>query len=152
MLYVVQPRHRLVWPDKIAPLVAPAGDFFTRYSGIIMFKTRPTLFTFKNYSLRVITDQSNRILFVASDVCDHLDIQMDAISKLSADERSTVTLSDQPTAQATNQKIISESGFYLLVNASKKRGANKFKKWVTSEVLLFMNEDIALFRTQKTAA
>lgn len=32
-------------------------------------------------------------------------------------------------------KIITESGFYSLVLASKLEGAKKFKKWVTSEVL-----------------
>ena len=45
-----------------------------------------------------------------------------------------VTIRD-PIGREQHPTVINESGFYSLVLSSKLPGANKFKRWVTSEVL-----------------
>ena len=77
---------------------------------------------------------------VAKDVCDALGIDTSNLSKiLDADERGTCSV--QYTGQARNVATINESGLYSLIFKSRKPEAEKFKKWVTSEVLPAIRKD-----------
>ncbi|EGJ20083.1 BRO domain protein [Cereibacter sphaeroides WS8N] len=71
--------------------------------------------------------------WVAADVCRVLEIQnpTDAVKRLDDDEVTLDTIegSHRPT------NLISESGLYALVLASRKPAAKRFRKWITSEVL-----------------
>ena len=73
--------------------------------------------------------------FVASEVCNLLEIKntSDAVSRLDDDEKLTSAL--PISGQTRNVTIISESGLYALIFKSKKPSAKKFRKWVTKEVI-----------------
>lgn len=73
--------------------------------------------------------------FVARDVCEILDISnsRDAFASLEEDEKGVV-ITDTPGGQQT-LSTVSESGLYSLIFRSRKPEAQKFRKWVTSEVL-----------------
>lgn len=101
-------------------------------------------FTFENLQVRII-DQDNNHWFVATDVCNILEIQntSQALQALDDDEKSTTILCDvslNGTKQNREVSIINESGLYALILRSRKamqKGTvqHKFRKWVTSEVL-----------------
>lgn len=70
----------------------------------------------------------------------------DAVSRLDADERDAVGITDAIDPKqslgssvigggAQMMSIINESGFYKLVLTSRKPAAKRFTKWVTAEVL-----------------
>lgn len=95
------------------------------------------VFNFKqeNVSIRVKSIDGEP-WFVAKDVCEVLDIQnsRDTLAKvLDEDEKGVATIYTLGGNQ--NMQIISESGLYHLIFVSRKPGARKFRKWVTSEVL-----------------
>lgn len=73
--------------------------------------------------------------FVLADVCKALDIGNPsmAASRLDEDERGISSIETPSGYQP--MVIISESGLYSLILTSRKEGAKRFKKWVTSEVL-----------------
>ena len=74
--------------------------------------------------------------FALSDVCRALEIAnpRDAASRLDSDEKDAVGITDA-IGRTQSQTIINESGLYSLILTSRKEGAKRFKKWVTSEVL-----------------
>jgi prophage antirepressor-like protein len=73
--------------------------------------------------------------FVLSDVCRALDISNtgNAAARLDDDEKGIRTV-DTPSGPQ-RMVIINESALYSLILTSRKEGAKRFKKWVTSEVL-----------------
>lgn len=74
--------------------------------------------------------------FVLADVCRALEIgnPSQAATRLDEDEKETlITNEGRPGPQAMT--IINESGLYSLILTSRKDGAKRFKKWITSEVL-----------------
>ena len=74
--------------------------------------------------------------FVAVDVCRALEIanSRDAVSRLDADEKNTVVLTDG--IRGNPQKVIvNEPGLYALVLSSRKSEAKAFKRWITHEVI-----------------
>ena len=76
--------------------------------------------------------------FIGKDVADVLGYknQRDAISKhVDSEDKNTVAIHDGITRGNPNQTIINESGLYALIFGSKLESAQKFKRWVTSEVL-----------------
>lgn len=75
--------------------------------------------------------------FVAKDVCDvlGLDNVPQATSRLDADERNTIILSDGIRRGNPNRVIISEAGLYVLILSSEKAEAKTFKRWITHEVI-----------------
>lgn len=76
--------------------------------------------------------------FIGKDVADVLGYknQRDAISKhVDSEDKNTVAIHDGITRGNPNQTIINESGLYSLIFGSKLESAQKFKRWVTSEVL-----------------
>lgn len=93
-------------------------------------------FDFKGASLRALTDEAGEPWFVAKDVCDVLELSNvgQALARLDDDEKSSITLNDG-TPGNPNRAIVSESGLYALVLASRKPEAHEFKRWVTHEVL-----------------
>lgn len=93
-------------------------------------------FDFKGAALRTLTDEAGEPWFVAKDVCDVLELSNvgQALARLDDDEKSSITLNDG-TPGNPNRAIVSESGLYALVLASRKPEAHEFKRWVTHEVL-----------------
>lgn len=93
-------------------------------------------FEFKGAALRTLTDENGEPWFVAKDVCDVLEPSNvgQVLARLDDDEKSSITLNDG-TPGNPNKAIVSESGLYALVLASRKPEAHEFKRWVTHEVL-----------------
>ena len=93
-------------------------------------------FNFNAATLRTLTDENGNPWFVAKDVCDVLGLNNvgKALTRLDDDEKNSITLSDG-TPGTPNKAIVSESGLYSLILASRKPGAHEFKRWVTHEVL-----------------
>lgn len=94
-------------------------------------------FDFKGAALRTLTDENGEPWFVAKDVCDVLElsnVSQTLARRLDDDEKSSITLNDG-TPGNPNRAIVSESGLYALVLASRKPEAHEFKRWVTHEVL-----------------
>lgn len=97
-------------------------------------------FDFEEAAVRTLI-RDEKPWFVARDVCEVLGIKnsRDALSRLDADERNTVALTDGNRGNP-NTNIISESGLYTLIlrcDDAIKPGttAHRFRKWVTAEVL-----------------
>ena len=93
-------------------------------------------FDFRGAALRTLTDEAGEPWFVAKDVCSVLELNnvSQALTRLDDDEKSSITLNDG-TPGSPNKSIVSESGLYALVLASRKPEAHEFKRWVTHEVL-----------------
>lgn len=93
-------------------------------------------FSFNSATLRVLTDENGEPWFVAKDVCDVLELNNvgQALTRLDDDEKSSITLNDG-TPGTPNKAIVSESGLYSLILASRKPEAHEFKRWITHEVL-----------------
>lgn len=98
--------------------------------------TEIQLFNFNNATLRVLTDENGEPWFVAKDVCDVLELNnvSQALSRLDDDEKQNIILNDG-ISRNPNRAIVSESGLYSLILASRKPEACKFKRWITHEVL-----------------
>ena len=81
--------------------------------------------------IRTLTKDGD-IWFVATDICDALDIKntTDAVKRLDDDERSRFNLGRQGMTNCIN-----EYGLYNLILASRKPEAKTFKRWITHEVL-----------------
>lgn len=99
-------------------------------------RTEIQRFDFNGAALRTLTDEAGEPWFVAKDVCTVLDLSNvgQALARLDDDEKSSITLNDG-TPGNPNRAIVSESGLYALVLASRKPEAHEFKRWVTHEVL-----------------
>jgi len=94
--------------------------------------TLPTVFSFdEHHPLRTIVLE-DRPWFNATDVCEILEHTnpSKAIKRLDADERSKLWLGRQGAAWFVN-----ESGLYHLVFRSNLPEANRFRKWVTNDIL-----------------
>lgn len=90
-------------------------------------------FDFKGESLRALTNMAGEPWFVAKDVCDVLElsnVSQTLARRIDDDEKSFITLNDG-TPGNPNRAIVSESGLYALVLASRKPEAHEFKRWVT---------------------
>ena len=90
--------------------------------------------------IRVI-ELNDQPWFAAKDVCDSLghSNSRKAISKLDDDEKTLVSNSNVTDGSLSlpnrGLQFISESGLYTLIFTSQLPSAQKFRKWVTSEVL-----------------
>lgn len=101
---------------------------------IIMNTSLPAIFTYNNQEL-FTTTINDETWWVASDVCKVLDIinVSQAVKNLDEDEKgiyNTYTLGGNQSALCVN-----ESGLYHLIFTSRKEEAQRFRKWVTTEVL-----------------
>ena len=91
-------------------------------------------FDFDDSSVRAVMI-SEAPWFVANEVCAVLEISnpRHAVSSLDDDERGVV-ISDTPGGpQSLN--VVSESGMFCLIFKSRKPEAQRFRRWVTGEVL-----------------
>lgn len=84
--------------------------------------------------------KDNEPWFVATDVCKALEVRnsRDAVSRLDADEKMTVGLTDTHSGQrggAREITIVNEPGLYTLVLGSRKPEAKAFKRWITHDVI-----------------
>jgi prophage antirepressor-like protein len=93
-------------------------------------------FQFHTTSVSAITDTQGDPWFVALDVCAALGVSnvSKAVSRLDADEKNTITLSDSNRGNPETL-VISESGLYDLALSSRKPIGKEFKRWVKKEVL-----------------
>lgn len=91
-------------------------------------------FDFEEQAIRTVM-RDGEPWFVAVDVCRVLELAntSQAVSRLDEDEKGII--SNDTLGGPQQMLIISESGFYALVNRSDKLEAKRFRKWVTSVVL-----------------
>lgn len=94
-----------------------------------------TRYDFENQEVRVHVDDRGEPWFVAVDVCRALGIanSRDALGRLDADEKGVATADTLggPQTLAT----VSEPGVYRLTFTSRVAGAERFKRWLSHEVL-----------------
>jgi prophage antirepressor-like protein len=90
---------------------------------------------FDSHEIRIVLNEQGEPLFVAVDVCGVLDITntSDGLGRLDADERTLVLVEGASNGRPVN--AITEAGLYSLVLGSRKPEAQRFKRWVTHEVL-----------------
>lgn len=74
--------------------------------------------------------------FIARDVCSVLGLSnvTETLKRLDEDELSNTEVIDS-IGRKQQVYIINESGLYNLILQSRKPGAKRFKKWITSEVI-----------------
>jgi prophage antirepressor-like protein len=91
-------------------------------------------FTYEGAELRTLVIDGEP-WFVARDICNALDLPnlTMAMQRLAADEKG-VNRIDTPGGPQ-QMAIVSESGMYALVLRSDKPEAQKFRRWITGEVL-----------------
>ncbi|MBO1513227.1 phage antirepressor [Metabacillus bambusae] len=102
------------------------------------------IFDFQGQQVRMVIHDEEP-WFIASDVCKILDIKnvTQALQRLEENERSMFNIGRQG-----NANIVSESGLYELIFASRKPEAKMFKKWVKQEVLPSIRKHGAYATTQ----
>jgi prophage antirepressor-like protein len=92
------------------------------------------LFNFNGSEIRTVLIGTD-IWFVASDVCDVLEIQNSRRSANLLDEDEKLMYTLCTSGQNRETWLVNESGLYSLTLTSRKPQAKAFKKWITSEVL-----------------
>lgn len=94
-----------------------------------------SVFDFEGSTVRVITDESGEPWFVASDLAKILGYRMasDMTRRLDDDEKGTRSVRTPSGVQ--QMTIITEAGLYVAILGSKVEGAQRFKRWITHEVL-----------------
>lgn len=82
----------------------------------------------------VKTDEE--VWFVATDVCSALGIKNPAmaLSRLDEDEKNTINLNEGIVGNP-NKGVVNEYGLYRLAIGSRKKEAEKFKRWIVHDVL-----------------
>lgn len=107
------------------------------------FTNEFTIFSNENLgSLQALTTENGEPWFIGRSVADILNIKApnSAYKRLAADEKKTVTVIENNERTLTGvhphkMVIVSESGLYGMIMASRKKEAREFQKWVTHEVL-----------------
>ncbi len=99
----------------------------------------PQLFSFDSGTGGSISlsafEKDGSIWFSANDVCKALGLDPTAVRRLDEDERNTLRIAQPIRRGNPNISIINESGLYALIFKSRKDGARKFQKWITSQVI-----------------
>ena len=73
--------------------------------------------------------------FVLKDICEALEVSRKHITeKLDEDEVNLIPLTDS-LGREQKTTVINESGMYAVILRSDKPQAQKFRKWITSEVI-----------------
>ena len=95
----------------------------------------PTVFDFSNHAVRVLLDEKQTPLFVATDVAKALGYT-DAINAIKKHCKGCAKYTTLET-EGGNQKmrVIYEPDVYRLIFGSKLKSAVKFQDWVFEEVL-----------------
>lgn len=83
-----------------------------------------------------ISDRDGQPWFVLADVCRVLGLSNvgDAAARLDDDERDDIALTDA-IGREQQTAVINEPGLYRLIFRSRKEAAQRFSKWVTTDVL-----------------
>jgi len=92
-------------------------------------------FNFNGAVLTTIIQENGAPLFIAKEVCEHLDITDTSMATKNLDEDEKLIQTLFVSGQNRRLTLITESGLYSLVIRSNKPESKKFKKWITSEVL-----------------
>src|SRR5262249_50408679 len=94
-------------------------------------------FEYQGYLVRVLTGPDGEPWWLALDVCLALAVKnvSAALARLDDDERDTIIL-NEGTPGNPSRAIVNESGLNELILGSRKPSARRFRKWVTSKVLL----------------
>lgn len=99
----------------------------------------PQLFSFDSGTGGSISlsafEKDGSIWFNASDVCKALGLDPTAVRRLDEDERNTLRIAQPIRRGNPNISIINESGLYALIFGSRKESAQKFRRWITSQVI-----------------
>ena len=90
------------------------------------------VFDFNGEAVRTL-DINGEVWFVAKDICDILDLSLEATRRLDDDEFMHVKINSANGKQ--NLLVISESGFYALLFRSNEHDAKAFSRWIRHEVL-----------------
>jgi len=103
------------------------------------------IFNFEANQVRVVFDDHGEPWWVAGDVCKALGLENTsrAVSRLLSNERGIISIdtsykgitSSNTPGNTQHVITINESGLYKLVLGCRKPEAERFKTWVTSEVL-----------------
>jgi len=99
--------------------------------------------------VRVAVAPDGETWFVAADVCANLDIENSrmAVARLHDDEKD-VSIIDTPGGPQ-QMNVVNESGLYSLIFSSRKPEAERFRKWVTQEVLPALRKHGAYVMVQR---
>lgn len=84
--------------------------------------------------IRTVT-KDNEPLFCLGDVCRALDLTAKGVRQRLSDEVISTYPIEDGLGRMQNALFVNEYGLYDVVLESRKDGARKFRKWVTSEVL-----------------
>lgn len=90
-------------------------------------------FDYEGRQVRVITDELGEPWFVAADLLTSLALDRKALERLDDDEKGVSSIHTPGGEQAMT--IVNEPGLYNLVMGSRRKEAQRFKRWVTHEVL-----------------
>lgn len=92
------------------------------------------LFAAEDFRVRTVTINGDP-WFVAVDVCRALDIadMRQTVSRLDDDEKALISVTTPGGKQQV--RVVNEAGLYVLVIASRKSDAKKFRRWVTHDVI-----------------
>ncbi len=95
----------------------------------------PKTFNFETHDVRTF-EKHGEVWFAAKDVCDALALgnSRQAMTRLDEDEKDGVITNDAMSREQT-LTVVNESGLYSLILTSRKPEAQRFKRWVTHEVL-----------------
>lgn len=102
--------------------------------------TQVAIFNFEGSNVRTLTDSNGILWFVAKDICDVLGLTNVSMAIKALDEDEVSQIDPKQFLGSKNRSnqpinIVSEPGFYSLVNRSSKPEADAFKRWVNHEVL-----------------
>lgn len=92
-------------------------------------------FDFNGNTLTTIIKEDGTLLFIAKEVCGHLDISDVSMATKNLDEDEKLIQTLLVSGQNRRLTLITESGLYSLVIRSNKPDAKRFKKWITNDVL-----------------
>ena len=106
------------------------------------------VFSFQDKQVRVVMENGEP-WWVAKDICGVLELGnvSQAVERLDNDEKGICKV-DTPGGMQ-DMTVINESGIYALILRSNKPEAEKFRKWITSEVLPAIRKRGAYMTPQK---
>lgn len=99
--------------------------------------------------IRTVT-KDNEPLFCLGDICRALDLTSKGVRQRLSDEVISTYPIEDGLGRMQNTLFVNEDGLYDVVLESRKDGARKFRKWVTSEVLPSIRKTGAYGKTMST--
>lgn len=99
-------------------------------------QTTSEKFNFEGTEIRTQSDKNGETLWVAKDLCDALGYSNPShgYSKVYSDDLRDLEVVDS-RGRLQKAYVVNESGMYALIFGSGKPEAERFKRWVTSDVL-----------------